>query len=586
MQLSPRIPTVLVSFAIATSGVASADWLSFPSMSEPHGEASLVCTTTSGGTKRLYMVGGLIGHTTGSDKMEVYDFAHGAWSTIVMPSFAARDHLNVVNAQPIGRNELWLVGGKYGALNSASDEVTIFNLDARRFLPGPMLPKEVFGGTTSLCGQHLIYVSGAETNGVNSRGTYSLDLSLAQPAWQSLTDFPTSLGMVHGGSTTLGDQVYVLGGEDAHNHNGFTELDDFFLLDPQTGQYSTSLPDLPVAGSHMDWSTFTVPASAVPLSAQAHGNVDGYVCFGASLEIGTGPVVDDSFYAFDVTNQVWRQLPVRMPRAYVSPGLCVDGPHLYLAGGGVGDYFNEGKDVHRILLDELFGGLDTVSDRHLHTLLPLGEAFTLDGVAQDRLGRHDAVLFGDAVANDNWLVLDGDEDWAGLTSFNLNHLGAPVDGFSLCLWFRARDLTREQRLLSKTTTMAEQDHVLSMDLWPTSNALRLRARVKTNGVTQTFVAPTGDVEADRWYCAMLIYDGQELRLHLESVGLPNPGTPVGTFPLSGTVDIDVETPTALGANPNGTNAFEGDLSSLFVFSGSALTLTELGHLVLLTRPWI
>jgi hypothetical protein len=151
---------------------------------------------------------------------------------------------------------------------------------------------------------------------------------------------------------------------------------------------------------------------------------------------------------------------------------------------------------------------------------------------------------------------------------NINTSGS---GFTISTWVRTSSLppTIDQRFVSKATGTAEQAHDWMLGL----TANRLRFRLKTNGVTTTLIASSGNLPLNTWYHATATYDGSYMRLYLN-------GVRVGIVAKTGAVATG-SVPVNLGRNPDGSNYMHGALDDVRIYN-RALTPSEI--VVLMRTP--
>ena len=162
---------------------------------------------------------------------------------------------------------------------------------------------------------------------------------------------------------------------------------------------------------------------------------------------------------------------------------------------------------------------------------------------------------------------DGVDDSIDLGSLDVNG-----NGLSLTTWFNADSFPgayRDERLISKASGTAENDHIFMLSTIRVGSATRLRARVRVGGVTTTLIANSGNVQTGAWYHAALTYDQAMLRLYLN-------GTEVGSRPLTGAVDVDPALSVSVGSQPSGAGgkAFDGLLDDVRILQ-RALTENEI-----------
>ena len=131
---------------------------------------------------------------------------------------------------------------------------------------------------------------------------------------------------------------------------------------------------------------------------------------------------------------------------------------------------------------------------------------------------------------------------------------------TLAAWFRADDFdVHDARILSKSTGTAEQDHYWMLSTLDVGGAVRLRFRLKTDGITDTLIAGAGDLTPGEWVHAAATYDGSLMRLYLK-------GELVGSTPKTGNVSLDESVPVWIGNNPSGDRPFDGTIDEVQVWN--------------------
>jgi hypothetical protein len=192
-------------------------------------------------------------------------------------------------------------------------------------------------------------------------------------------------------------------------------------------------------------------------------------------------------------------------------------------------------------------------------------------IARDATGTYAGTLVNGAT----WVAgrhaggvgLDGTNDYVVLP--NIDAAGA---GFTISAWVRSSTFPAgvDQRFVSKATGTSEQAH--DWMLGHTNNGTnRLRFRLKTNGVTTTLIASTGELPLNTWYHATATYDGTRMRLYLN-------GVEVGFVAKTGAVAMNATVPLNLGRNPDGSNYMHGALDDVRIYN-RALTPTEIGSMM-------
>ncbi|MEM7165196.1 MAG: immunoglobulin domain-containing protein [Planctomycetota bacterium] len=146
-----------------------------------------------------------------------------------------------------------------------------------------------------------------------------------------------------------------------------------------------------------------------------------------------------------------------------------------------------------------------------------------------------------------------------------------VSGSALTLaaWFKADSFTvGDGRIISKASSVNSDDHTWMISTFPDAGNTRLRARVRTNGVTTTLVASASLLDTDVWIHVAAVYDGTTLRLYQN-------GVEVGSTPLTGTVAGQPNKSVAIGNQPPtaGSRPFDGAIDDVRVYS-RALSVSE------------
>ncbi len=202
----------------------------------------------------------------------------------------------------------------------------------------------------------------------------------------------------------------------------------------------------------------------------------------------------------------------------------------------------------------------------------VGSSFALDSSGRGNNG----VLAGDPAYDTDTgdgsvfsLRFDGTDDsvYAGLVD---------VSGSALTLsaWFKADSFPgdyRDPRLISKATSSSDIDHIFMLSTIKVDNQTRLRARVRTNGVTTTLIATSGNIGTGQWHHSAMTYDGAAIRLYLD-------GVPVGSTPASGAVATDPGVPVSIGGLPEiNSRYFDGLIDNVLILE-RAMSASEIGIL--------
>ncbi|HJR58956.1 MAG TPA: LamG-like jellyroll fold domain-containing protein [Vicinamibacterales bacterium] len=140
---------------------------------------------------------------------------------------------------------------------------------------------------------------------------------------------------------------------------------------------------------------------------------------------------------------------------------------------------------------------------------------------------------------------------------------------TLAAWVNISDYPAEldQRIISKSTDIAEASHYWMLSQARSGNRNLLRFRLKTGSSTTTLIASTGDLPTNTWYHATATYDGMTMRLYLN-------GVEVGSTPKSGTIATNTAVPVSIGRSPDGSNFLRGIIDDVRVYD-QALTASDI-----------
>ena len=166
---------------------------------------------------------------------------------------------------------------------------------------------------------------------------------------------------------------------------------------------------------------------------------------------------------------------------------------------------------------------------------------------------------------------DGDDDY-----MNVGKLNVPGNAMTVSGLFRAKNLSNCEasacRIISKATGTAEQDHYFMVSTIKVGSETRLRFRLKTNGVTSTLIATSGNVQEGKWVHVAAVYDGKAMRLYKDGVG-------VGSMSKTGNITSNSGSSVWIAGNPPAIRSrpWKGWIDYVDVYS-SALTKAEIAEL--------
>lgn len=573
MNLKPRLLGIsyplCATLAAGTLG-AQATWQPLPDSPSPRIEAPLTVATIDGSTK-LFAIGGQIGSELLTDTLNVLDVETNTWTECTIAPEIARDHWRAAVVESETGPKIWLLGGKYNVFQNISDRVDIYDPVTGEFTQGPDLPDENAGATVVAIGTKIYLIGGAISKTVNTPNAYVLDTADEEPSWEPHGVFYDAMGFVHGGGAVLDGAIFGVGGGDRHTLWGQSDLTHAYRYDPVEGQFF-GLEPLPVATSHVDFSTLAVPADLVPEYAASVGNVDGFILVGAPAVVDAPTVLpSDRILAYDVTNGTWQELAVGLPAPMVAPGWALVGDSIYSVAGGYFSFSPFGF-AWRVKVKDLFFSGRVV--RPLHTYAPLDARTCTLGGCDNLWSPNDVYpLFG-AEMTANGMRFDGEDDRAFVPGMDVSFDGTETDRFTLAVMFRPDTVEQEGRLFAKASSSSAQDTVFEMGLFPTPAGTHLRCRVRTNGTTKTFLGDNALVQPEQWQGAVMIYDGSTLQLLLAN-GDAETLEIAGEWDLEGTVELDPDVYFTLGNTPDGARGFEGRLLHFLHLPGLPLPLNTL-----------
>lgn len=149
------------------------------------------------------------------------------------------------------------------------------------------------------------------------------------------------------------------------------------------------------------------------------------------------------------------------------------------------------------------------------------------------------------INNGSGLQFDGVDDYVNLGDIDIDAKGQGEDGLTLVAWFKAEAWTNggfhDGRIIDKSFNQYDNGIYWMLSPIEASGETRLRFRLRTNNVTSTLIASSGNIELGRWYFAVARYDGSTMKLFLD-------GKEVGSMPKTGAVTAGVNNEAVLIGN--------------------------------------
>jgi hypothetical protein len=167
---------------------------------------------------------------------------------------------------------------------------------------------------------------------------------------------------------------------------------------------------------------------------------------------------------------------------------------------------------------------------------------------------------------------DGVDDFMDVGKLDITGNAMTMTG-----WFWAKDLSncvvQDCRIISKATGTSEQDHYFMVSTVKVGSETRLRFRLKTDGVTHTLKAASGNVSENQWVHVAAVYDGRAMRLYMD-------GIEVGSVSKKGSITTNSQSSLWIGGNPPNAKSrpWEGWIDYVSLYS-YALTKAEIAEQV-------
>jgi len=165
---------------------------------------------------------------------------------------------------------------------------------------------------------------------------------------------------------------------------------------------------------------------------------------------------------------------------------------------------------------------------------------------------------------DGALSFDGVDDYIDIGALNIQG-----SAMTLSAWFITDTLSGcGMRIAAKATDGSEQGHTWMLSLCDSSGS-KLRARLKTNGNTDTLIASSGTISSNTWTHAVFTYDGSTMRLYKDAQD-------VGSMAKSGTIDTN-SVGAAIGRNGEDAQHWKGKIDEVHIYN-RALSVQEVSDL--------
>jgi hypothetical protein len=191
---------------------------------------------------------------------------------------------------------------------------------------------------------------------------------------------------------------------------------------------------------------------------------------------------------------------------------------------------------------------------------------------EDISGRgNTGVLVNGAQLATGGVKFDGVDDY-----MNVGKLNIVGNAMAMTGWFKADNLSncraRDCRIISKATGSAEQDHYFMVSTIKVGSITRLRFRLKTNGMTSTLVAASGNLQENKWVHVAAVYDGKAMRLYKD-------GVEVGSMAKQGSITTNSGSSLWIGSNPPHATSrpWKGQIGDVGLYD-HALTKAEISEL--------
>jgi large repetitive protein len=202
----------------------------------------------------------------------------------------------------------------------------------------------------------------------------------------------------------------------------------------------------------------------------------------------------------------------------------------------------------------------------------------IDGTANNRDGTyHNVALGGVGVTGDG----NTSAGFDGSASYvDLGTLDVDGSGLTLSAWINPDTLSSDSRIISKADGVDNADHTFMLSTFDVGTDTFLRLRISAGGHTDNLVADTGALATGSWQHVAATYDAVtgRMAIYLDGVLVEQ-----ATHSVGGALGQDNTRSVWVGANPGGTNYFDGSIDEVAILS-RALDASELASLAELAPP--
>ncbi len=259
---------------------------------------------------RMYVFGGFHSqYEKVTGRNDILDLKTNTWSK-GRPLPGAQTHWGVAND---GRY-IYLAGGQYGPMLSTqgTNEAWRYDTQTDTWSALPGIPDVRFGGQMQYLDGRLHFVGGNDASRVRSRDEHFIfDLSRQSKGWY--VGAPLPMVTDHHSSIVVGGNLYVLGGEVEHG-TSYLSNSGFYRYDASANRWRT-MPNMPVATSHVEAATLTDGVRIFILAGQTHAQQ-----------------LTSDVYSFDFKRNRWVQ-HTSLPTARKAGVAWITGNKLYYMTG-------------------------------------------------------------------------------------------------------------------------------------------------------------------------------------------------------------------------------------------------------------